>query len=120
MSNDVYWMEVGALLNGLKWKTYVTKGDTVTGFRIRCEFFHDTSDMLHTLLNKDNKTSYSSRKDIEKILIWIKKTCDSLDCWHLLGDFEGYQNAIWYVANPMPSDWEEFLLWTEKYENNIL
>jgi len=119
-SKDIYWMAVGALLNGLKWKVYVSKADTTTGFRIRCEFSHKTSFMLQELLNKNNKNTYSSKKDIQKILIWIKKTCDSLECWHLLGDVKGYENATWYMANPMPSDWEEFLHWTKKYEENIL
>lgn len=119
-SKDIYWMDVGALLNGLKWKIYVSKADTATGFRIRCEFSHKTSGMLHVLLNKDNKTTYSGKKDIQKILIWIKKTCESLDCWHLLGDIKGYNNATWYIENPMPSDWEELLLWSERYEENIL
>ena len=75
--------------------------------------------MLHVLLEKNNKTVYSSKKDVEKILIWIDKICNSLDCWHLLGDTKGYEKASWYLANPMPSDWEEFLLWSVRFENNF-
>tara|TARA_Y100000004_G_scaffold193453_1_gene256026 strand:+ start:2293 stop:2739 length:447 start_codon:yes stop_codon:yes gene_type:complete len=56
---------------------------------------------------------YRRAEDIKKVMTFI----DHLGLDKYLSDIEGYEKMKWILDNPMPSNFDEFIVWAEAFEN---
>ena len=74
--------------------------------------YPDTFDM-------ELKESYSSRDDIFKWLLIFSKLDGMYELSHAITDSSGLHMMRWVTENPLPRDWDDFLVWVDSYDSEI-
>jgi hypothetical protein len=126
---DDFWFGMGFFCSDVKFHVSVQKSATAkVGFRLN-RFIKIPSLIKQHQENSKNiffsvlpilekfdlpqKEIYRRGEDIEKVMTFI----DHLGLDKYLSDREGYEKMVWVLANPMPSNFAEFIDWAESFED---
>lgn len=114
--NEKFFMRLGILLHGIRFSVRLKRDkNSKFGYRGEMMMRHKEPEILYDVLGKEQAV-YSSRKDIEKMVNYIEKTCNAYGCWNLLHDKKGLEVVKWALENPFPHDWESMKMWVVEFD----
>ena len=126
------WMGLGILLSEIRFGVWLeNRSDSRLGMRVRRRI------SWHSLFNSGTmaqqacveaflspfdmelKESYNSRDDIFKWLLIFSKLDGMYELSHAITDSSGLHMMRWVTENPLPRDWDDFLVWVDSYDSEI-
>ena len=123
------WMGLGIILTELRMKTWVeNRSDSKLGMRVKKQigwrslFSSGTyiqQSCVETFLSPfgmELKENYYSQDEIFKWLVLLDKLENMYSIRSALSDNNGWHMLSWVVDNPLPKDWDSFLLWVEAHD----
>jgi len=127
---DKWWFSLGVLAENLRFQTFVEKNaSSPSSYRVRKRIKLSKAkkgtllnDIISNTLREigiDSKEYYNTNEEIEKWFIFIERLDADFEFLSLIHDVEGFQRLQWVLDNPPPSNFEEFILWAETYDNAI-
>ena len=126
------WMGLGIILTELRLKVWLeNRDDSKLGMRLKTRigwrslFSTGTPIQQHCVdrflwpFDMELKEHYNSKDEISQWLVLLDKLDSMYNIRSALTDQAGWHITAWVVDNPLPKNWDDFLVWVESYDAEV-
>lgn len=123
------WMGLGIILAELRLNVWLeNREDSKLGMRLKTRIGWRSLFTSGTFIQQncverflspfdmELKEHYNSNDEIFKWLVLLDKLESMYNVRSALTDQAGWHMMTWVFDNPLPKEWDEFLLWVESYD----
>lgn len=126
------WMGLGIILTELRMKVWLeNRDDSKLGMRLKTRigwrslFSTGTMIQQHCVdrflrpFDMELKEYYNSKDEIFQWLVLLNKLESVYNIRSALTDQRGWHMTTWVVDNPLPKNWDDFVVWVESYDAEV-